>query len=269
MTFADLELAQRLEGAQAAYAAAGAAAWRDKNPGKPVALKEIAGGWAVFLGADSPLTHAVGIGMNGELTAADIDRLEDFYRGRDLSVKVDVCPLADPSLIDLLGRRGYRPVEFANVLVRSLSEEQADYPSAGETKVREIDVQERELWSTILARGFFELQELAPPLLEIGLIICNSPSTRCYLGSASGSPAGGAGLACYNGVALMFADATLPEARNRGVHSALISARLAIARQEGCQFATADTLPGSISQRHYERWGFQVAYTKTIMERDL
>lgn len=269
MTFADLALAQRIEKAQADYAAAGALAWQEQNPSKQVAVLEVAGGRAVFLGSDSPLTHAIGLGLNGEVKPADLDRLEDFYRGRDLSVKIDLCPLADPSLVNLLARRGYHPVEFANVLFRSLDGDILCATQNGRPSVRQIAIDEREIWSRILARGFFELQELTHPLIEIGLIICNAPSTRCLVGPADGEPAGAGGLACWGDMALMFADSTLPEFRNRGLHTALIQARVAIARQEGCRIATADTLPGSGSQRHYERCGFQVVYTKTIMEREL
>ena len=269
MTFADLTMAQRIEKAQAAYAAAGALAWQQKNPSKPIAVTEIAGGWAVFLGADSPLTHAIGLGLNGPVKSGELDRLEEFYRARDLSVKIDVCPLADPSLVDLLGRRGYRPVEFANVLARALDDEIAVATSNGQPTVRQVGPEECEHWSRILARGFFELQDLTQPLIDIGLIICNSPSTRCLVSPADGDPAGGGALACWGDVALLFADSTLPEARNRGLHTALIQARLGMAKQENCRIATADTLPGSGSQRHYERCGFQVAYTKTIMEREL
>ena len=36
---------------------------------------------------------------------------------------------------------------------------------------------------------------------------------------------------------------------------------------EGCDLATAATLPGSVSQRNYERHGFRVAYTRATLVR--
>jgi hypothetical protein len=46
------------------------------------------------------------------------------------------------------------------------------------------------------------------------------------------------------------------------LHRELISARLYEALAQGCDLATASTLPGSGSQRNYERLGFEVVYTK-------
>ena len=34
---------------------------------------------------------------------------------------------------------------------------------------------------------------------------------------------------------------------------------------QGCDMATASTLPGSVSQRNYERAGFEVVYTKVTL----
>jgi hypothetical protein len=56
--------------------------------------------------------------------------------------------------------------------------------------------------------------------------------------------------------------------RRRGAHSAVIRARLVEAAARGCDLITAGTLPGSVSQRDYERQGFQVAYTKATMVLD-
>jgi hypothetical protein len=50
--------------------------------------------------------------------------------------------------------------------------------------------------------------------------------------------------------------------RSGGLHRELISARLYEALAQGCDLATASTLPGSGSQRNYERLGFEVVYTK-------
>ncbi len=68
--------------------------------------------------------------------------------------------------------------------------------------------------------------------------------------------------------ALLFADSTLEKYRGRGLHLALIRARLQHAAELGCDLATASTAPGSTSQRNYERAGFRVIYTKLNMQRD-
>ncbi len=65
----------------------------------------------------------------------------------------------------------------------------------------------------------------------------------------------------------LFADSTLPGHRRAGLHCELIAARLNEALARGCDLATASTLPGSGSQRNYERMGFEVAYTKVTLTR--
>ena len=59
--------------------------------------------------------------------------MEAFYGTHRAPVRVELCPLADPSLVEQLGQRRYRVTEFNNVLVRRM--EGAAIPPA-ETSVR-------------------------------------------------------------------------------------------------------------------------------------
>ena len=102
MVFSDLQLARRLEAAEAANARGCTATHPE------AASTEVAGGWAVFVGAESPLSHAVGIGLDGPVKETELDRLEAFFRSRGGQVSIELCPLADPGLVTLLGDRGYR-----------------------------------------------------------------------------------------------------------------------------------------------------------------
>lgn len=56
--------------------------------------------------------------------------------------------------------------------------------------------------------------------------------------------------------------------RGRGVQTALLHHRLALAAAAGCDLATVQTQPGSASQRNVERQGFRLAYTKATLVRD-
>src|SRR5437879_4711851 len=107
MVFADAVLARRIETAEAANARGCAPAGAE--------VLDIAGGCAIFVGVDSPLTQAVGIGLSGPVSHAELDRLESFFRSRGSRGSIDFCPLADPSLMALLADRGYRALEFNNV----------------------------------------------------------------------------------------------------------------------------------------------------------
>ena len=86
--FSDLELARRLEGAEAFAAEAFARLLAQRRPGADVAVEDVAGGRAVFAGAGSPLTEAKAVGLHGPVVAADFDRMEAvfFCRGEPCRV---------------------------------------------------------------------------------------------------------------------------------------------------------------------------------------
>jgi hypothetical protein len=264
MIYMGLELARRLEVAEALNGVACAEAHQQLNPGLGAAVLEVGGGSAIFVGVESPLTHAVGLGMRGEVRADERDRMEDFYRARGAAVSVELCPLADASLVELLGNRGYRVTEFNNVLVRPLAG--AEFAPA-ETPVRLAYADEEYLWTGTVGRGFLEKDDLTAAEVDVGSAIWHMPGSRCYLAFGGGRAAAAGAMAVRAGLATLFADSTVLGFRGAGLQGALIRERLRAAVEEGCDLATASTLPGSVSQRNYERSGFQVAYTKAILVR--
>jgi hypothetical protein len=254
--FADAALARRLEAAEALNARFCTAS----PPG--AAFLDIAGGCAIFVGADSPLTQAVGLGLNGAVSEAEIDALEEFFRSRNAGVSLDLCPLAAPGLLEILAHRGYRPTEFNNVLVKRLAHESIVLAP----RVRRALAGEDDLWSHTVGRGFFHQVDLTTGEMDVGRAIFAMPGALCYLAVATtGEPAGGGALAVRGGLATLFADSTIATFRRAGFHRELISARLNEAVALGCDMATASTLPGSTSQRNFERLGFEVVYTKVTL----
>ena len=149
MIFADARLARRLEAAEAANA-------RGCSAGPGAAVLEAAGGCAIFVGASSPLTQAVGLGLNGPVTDEEIGAIEAFFRSRDAKVSVDLCPLADPGLLQALSERGYRATQFNNVLVKRLAGTEIGLTP----RVRRAVAGEDDLWSHTVGCGFFELRDL-------------------------------------------------------------------------------------------------------------
>lgn len=245
-------LAQLLEDTEARNVAGWATEWI-----------EVGGGIASFAGPTSPISHAIGLGMNGPVAESDLDRVEEFYRSRGAPSNLDLCPLADPSLMERLGRRGYRITEFNNVLVAP------DPRGSAQPGVRAVNPDEKLLWTRVMIGGFFEKDQLTADELLLGEGIFAMQGARAFLAESEGVPAAAA-AACVRGEVLyLFGDATLVPFRRRGLHSALIQARLAWGGEQGCKVASASTLPGSESQRHYVRAGFRIAYTKMNMCRDL
>jgi len=256
MIHADLALARRIERAEAENARGCTAA----HP--QAAGMAAAGGIAVFAGADSPLSRAVGMGLSGPVPEEELRSVEEFFRARSARPVIDLCPLVDPSLTELLLVRGYGVTEFDNVMVRRL----AGIEMALTPRVRRGLADEVDLWSHTVGAGFFEHSELTTGEMDVGRAICAMPGAMWYLASLeSGELAGGAAVAIHAGLATLFADSTIPAYRRRGIHRELISARLNEALAQGCDLATASAMPGSASQRNYERLGFEVAYTRLTM----
>src|ERR1700676_2236958 len=95
----DLELAREIELAEASAAVSGAETMKGMQPQAGCAIELIAGGCAVYCGADSPVTQAVGLGLADEVTSEEFDRLEQFYFSRKHPVLGETRPLAHASLV--------------------------------------------------------------------------------------------------------------------------------------------------------------------------
>lgn len=273
MIFMDLELARRVEMAEAAATRACAEAALRFHPDYPIVLAEIAGGIAAFAGADSPLTQAIGLGLNGPVSAADLDCLEDFLHSRGASTAIEICPLVDISLYQELAKRGYHLAEVSNVLVRELSSEDVIEmpelaPRSPAVTIRSAAPDEADLWTLTVARGFAEHFPVTQSILDVMMGFFYREDAACFLAFINGDVAGGGAVAGNGRVGGLFGASTLPAFRRRGVQSALLAVRLAWAREHGCDLAASITLPGSISQRNVERFGFRVAYTRTKVVHD-
>jgi len=258
-------IAERLEAAEAAINAATAFAYQQLNPDAVAAVETIAGGQAIYLGLGSPLSQAIGVGMNGPVSEDDLDRLEEFYRSRKSGVTISLCPFADFALPGLLSARGYRISHFENTMARPLIQlaDPAGPPAAG-VRVRRAAGGEAELWTRLVLAGFE--MDPTPETVELFISLFHAPGD-VLLALADGQPAGGGCMAVHQKVALFAGDSTLPEFRGRGAQRALIGARLEMAAQAGCDLAMACTQPGSVSERNYERHGFRVVYTKALLVR--
>ncbi len=273
MIFCDAHLARRLEAAEAAGGAAATRALSRLRPAIGAAVESIAGGEAMFSGKDSPITQAFGVGLHGPVPESEMNRLEDFFHSRGAGVNVEHCPHADLSVAAHYARRGYRPIEFSNTLLRPISQEGGSgqfaagtdrcvRPAAG-ISIRRISLEESDLWTRTVCQGFAEHFPVTPALLEVMSGFAHSELTVCFLAFADGAPAGGAALAMHEGVATVNGASTLPQFRNRGIQTALLRARLEYASTRGCDLAMTNTQPGSGSQRNVERLGFRVAYSRT------
>ena len=109
MRFIDLDLARRVEMAEARAGRECAEACHRLHPEYPVAVEEIAGGIAVFAGVDSPVTQAIGVGLHGAVSDAELDALGEFFHSRKAPAAIELCPLVDMSLYEKFAARKLSP----------------------------------------------------------------------------------------------------------------------------------------------------------------
>jgi GNAT superfamily N-acetyltransferase len=268
MFFVDLDLARRLEMAQAWRGVHYANAQRTLRPETHSTVEAVAGGFAIYAGEGSPLNKAVGLGMHGPVMQTDLEHVERFYHSRNAAPRVSVCPLADPSLIDLLKAGGYRLEMFYSVLVRPLDDESRagiPMPAPTEVQITQAKPQDADLWIRTTGQGFTGQE--TPPQEDMAILSPNfyAANATCFLAWIDGQPAGGGGMYIHEGVAEFGGASTRPAFRKRGVQTALLHARMSAARKAGCDLALVVTAPGEDSQRNVERAGFRLAYTKVVV----
>ncbi len=260
----DVALARRLELAQAARAADYAHVQHRLYHERQATTLSLAGGRAVYAGPDSPVNRAIGLGLEGPVTAADLLAVEAFYHKRSAPPRVDLCPLAHRSLIALLRKAGYLLDELLSVLMLPLPAAELP-PPPSDVEVKRCRQKERDLWLLTTAQGFSDQEAPDQETLRILAPNAYGEAGVCFLARIGGEAAGGAAMFLHDGVAELGGAATRPAFRRRGVQSALVRARLIAAHELGCDMAVVVTARGSASQRNLERAGFRLAYTKPVL----
>lgn len=207
------------------------------------------------------MDKAIGVALDGPMTAGDLDRIEAFYADVGIPTKIALCPITDPSSFRLLAERRYVISDHLNVLSRSLD----DLPSPTVTVEPASDFL---AWAALVRRGMGGPE--APDAVRgetIAVVLGGAPQMSAFVASIDGAPAGGGGLLVDQGIASLFATSVMPEHRRKGVQGSLVAARLAHAKMLGCDLAISMTDVGSDSQRNLERLGFRVGYTATVFSQ--
>jgi ribosomal protein S18 acetylase RimI-like enzyme len=273
--FAGLDLAARVERAEASLICEGALGAARRDRAERILILPLGSGFAVWAGADSPLDKVVGVGMGSTFDDEALAAVEQGYAERNAPVQFEVSTLADPAIVERLTRRGYVLVGFENVLGLHLSTEREPHVAEG-VEIRDISAEEFELWLdvdveaslTSDSEGIAAHEEFSREALERAERDFSTANglvrSIAWIG---GVPVGAASMRLCDGVAQMAGAATLPQFRRRGVQTSLLSARLAAAAAAGSDLAVVTVQPGSKSQENVQRQGFQLLYARSILVR--
>jgi hypothetical protein len=263
MSFIDKAFARRLESVEEMPQVFYAQVFQRTRPEVGAAEQAICGGHMSFCGLGSPVGRAVGLGLDRPFTEADLDQVEAFYRSHNAPAQVDLCPLHDPAVFEMLKKRGYAIAELNNVLYRKLDAEDRAPASPAGSQIRRAQMEEAELTGAIVESAFFP--DGAPEAFR-GLIapLYQMEGSLAFVATVEGKM-----VACGTGLVIpehrVFAlcgAGTLVEFCGRGLQTALLKARMAEAARGGCEYAVVVTQGGTTSQRNAERLGFQIAYSK-------
>jgi ribosomal protein S18 acetylase RimI-like enzyme len=275
MLFGSVELAARIERADARLVSDSARAAQARRPDAGAFVVEIAGGVATFAGAGSPLNKVAGLGFAGALDQRELEAIEQVYAERGVPVQVELSCLATPEIAALLTRRGYALVNFENVLARPLPVQ--PLPPAAGVSVSECPASDLAEWLDVAITGFATPDLEGVPSHEsfpreaLEQTMCDMARASGfvrYLARREGEVAGAASMRLFDGVAQLCGAATLPRHRRRGVQGTLLAERLRIAGEAGCDVAVVTTQPGSKSQENVQKKGFELLYTRAILVKD-
>src|SRR6185369_2608929 len=261
--FADIDLARRLERAEAHGNVEFVEARKRAFPDRDAAWIEVAGAHAMFDGVGSPVTQTFGLGVFEPITPEQLNELEEFFRSRGAEVFHEVCPLADPTVFELIRERDYKPVEFSNVLYRPIDPDLRLPASRNEEiKVRVVGKDEVDVWAETVREGWSDVPGVGDFFKELKQVTVQSNGLS-FLAELKGQAIAAGRLIIAGDIALLAGASTVASARRQGAQNALLEERLRYAASQGCTDAMMATLPGSGSQRNSERNGFRIAYTRT------
>jgi hypothetical protein len=258
----DLALSRRLERAEGMANRRMVEARARLAPDAGAAWMEAGGAFAMFDGAESPLTQTFGLGLFETPTEGTLAEIERFYRDRGAPVHHEVSPIADPAALPLLVARGYHPIEFTSVMFRPIDpgvNVAAANPALVVTGVGPAD---GDVWARTAAEGWSEFPGLGEFVLEVARVQAATEDAHQFLVRRDGEAVAAGSLSLSGGVALLAGASTVPNARRQGAQLALLGARLRFGVERGCDLAMMCALPGSGSQRNAERHGFRIAYTR-------
>ena len=240
------------------------------HPGQEHNIYEIAGTTTIRCPEESngKLNHTVGFGMTGPVTRSDLSTIRHEPAPGDLEFYI--CEHAHPSAVEVLRSEGYEELRSISHFVRDLD----DSADRGDVAINEaIDVDtlsqsELQTFIDMSVAGFRDAGR-APSLLQLlAESAAHRDDTTLFFARINDENAGSAGLAVLEvgdvKIGNLYIDSTLPAFRGKGVHQALLKARLGAAKRAGCRYVISTARKGSGSARNIEKAGLERVFDARI-----
>jgi len=221
----------------------------------------VAGGYALCV-AGTMLTYAVGAGSTRPLRADDLEVVEGFYAVRGLPARFELELATLRRDEDLFRSRGYvdEPVEL-EVFAGPVS------AAARDERVTVRKTTDRGGFCDLLVRA------AAEQIHDVGVLHRSAQLNAAAAGtmviaSLDGEDVGVGALGVTGDTAVLFSGAVLPAYRRRGVHTALVAARLNLAAGLGVATAMLKTVAGSPAAQSAARFGMVKAGERRRVARE-
>jgi len=209
--------------------------------------------------------------MSGEVKKADLLGVERVYDEIGLQPEIDICQYAHASAFKLLEHE-YNVTGSICAFQRSLSGggSMADTATPADG-VEVAETRDVEQFVNASIEGFRSGGRSTELLGLLAKAAAQRNDTTLFVAKVNGEVAGTASVAYVDASGTKFAnlyiDSTLPRFREKGVHRALIAARLAAAARNGCEVAIASARSDSISARSIEKAGFERVFSSSTYTR--
>ncbi|UOE53888.1 GNAT family N-acetyltransferase [Bacillus sp. CMF12] len=239
---------------------------RDGNP-MGVEIKRIGQTTAFFARNIPGPSFNLVKGFN-EADAEVLDQIVDFYLGKGIPTRLEITPSNGSSdLLKMLHQKGFYQCDFHTTLFAEPSD-LMDLPIHAGIDIRRMQRKDFGLFGEVYTKGFGMPGFLSQGIAENNEVLYGNENWVFYLAFVNNEPAGIGVIFMEEGVANLAAAAVLPSFRNRGVHSALIQARIYQAITNNSELVTGQARFGSASQNNMEKAGLKIGYTKAIWIRE-
>lgn len=243
-----------------------------QDPGWGTKTAPIADGHAVLCGPGLYVNRLLAAGLVADLGVTDVEQLEELSSSVGVAATVECCEATRPGTVDLLERRGYVAGGKTNALVLPTGVRQL---AAAREVVDHVVIEVLEFsgvarWQQAAAEGWGHTDPAhrrASDAFALAAYHSDSPGLLLARDGTDGRVVGCATLRIEGPVATLGGMSTLPGERRRGVQTAMIRHRVAMALDARCSIVSSAAEPGSRSERNLVRCGFEHSHTKVAYSR--
>lgn len=214
----------------------------------------VAGGFALCL-TGTEIAYALGVGTTRPLRPDDCAVIREFYTHRGLTPSLALHETVLDRDGAIVREAGYVESEPPLAVLEAPAASTRAVPDGQPVAVRLTT--DRRAWTELVVRALGDTSPPADPgRLRRTLHATAAASSGLFIASIGGVDAGAAAATLAREYVLLTAGAVLAAQRRRGVHRALLAARLAFGRERGAVTGALTVVPESGAERSAAAAGF-------------